>query len=110
MGRHSLGEFEHLVMLAVLRIGANAYGASIIDEIEARTGRDVTQAAAYLTLRRLEEKGWLEGRREPGDEARGHRERRCYDLTAAGRERLERSRSELANMWDGLAAVFGTTR
>lgn len=107
MGRHSIGEFEHLVLLAVLRQGANAYGASIIDEIEERTGRDVSQAAAYLTLKRLEAKGWLIGRQKDGDETRGKRERRCFDLTAEGRQRLERARSELASMWEGLAPEFG---
>lgn len=107
MGRHSMGEFEHLVMLAALRIGRDAYGVSIIEELEARTGRDVSQAAAYLTLKRLEEKGWLEGRQEEGDRDRGHRERRCFEITEKGLERLERSRAELASMWEGLAPELG---
>lgn len=107
MGRHSMGEFEHLVMLAALRIGQDAYGVSIIEEIEKRTARDVSQAAAYITLKRLEEKGWLEGRQEGGDEGRGHRERRCFEVTEEGLRRLERSRSELASMWEGLAPEPG---
>lgn len=107
MGRHSMGEFEHLVVLAALRLGRDGYGVSIIEEIEGRTGRDVSQAAAYLTLKRLEKKGWLEGRQEEGDEERGHRERRCYEVTAEGLERLERSRDELASMWEGLAPELG---
>ncbi|MEX0893535.1 MAG: helix-turn-helix transcriptional regulator [Gemmatimonadota bacterium] len=107
MGRHSMGEFEHLVVLAALRIGRDAYGASIIEEIEERTGRDVSQAAAYLTLKRLEAKGWLEGRQEEGDEERGHRDRRCFTVTEEGRRRLERSRAELASMWEGLAPEPG---
>jgi DNA-binding PadR family transcriptional regulator len=107
MGRHSMGEFEHLVMLAALRIGRDAYSVSIIEEIEARTGRDVSQAAAYLTLKRLEEKGWLAGRQEEGDPDRGHRERRCFEVTDQGMERLERSRAELASMWEGLAPELG---
>lgn len=107
MGRHSMGEFEHLVMLAVLRLGRDGYGVSIIEEIEKRTGRDVSQAAAYLTLKRLEEKGWLEGRQEAGDEARGHRERRCYEVSPEGLGRLERSRDELWSMWEGLATEPG---
>jgi len=107
MERHSMGEFEHLVMLAALRLGRDAYGVSIIEEIESRTGRDVSQAAAYLTLKRLEKKGWLEGRQEEGDEARGHRERRCFEITEEGRARLEQSRIELANMWEGLAPELG---
>jgi DNA-binding PadR family transcriptional regulator len=102
-----MGEFEHLVMLAALRLGRDGYGASIIEEIEEQTGRDVSQAAAYLTLKRLEEKGWLEGRQEVGNEARGRRERRCFEVTEEGRSRLERSRAELASMWKGLAGEFG---
>jgi DNA-binding PadR family transcriptional regulator len=102
-----MGEFEHLVMLAALRLGPDAYGVSIIEEIEERTRRDVSQAAAYLTLKRLEKKGWLEGRLDEGDEARGHRERRYFDVTGEGRERLERSRDELASMWEGLAPELG---
>lgn len=107
MGRHSMGEFEHVVMLAAFRLGRDGYGVSIIEEIEERTGRDVSQAAAYLTLKRLEKKGWLEGRQEEGDAARGHRERRCYEVTEEGLERLERSRDELASMWKGLAPELG---
>lgn len=107
MKRHSIGEFEHLVLLAALRLGADAYGVSITDEIEVRTGRDVTQAAAYLTLKRLEKKGWLEGRQEPGDEERGLRERRCYVVTDEGRERLADVRTGLVNMWDGVAEELG---
>jgi len=102
-----MGEFEHLVMLAALRLGRDAYGVSIIEEIEQRTGRDVSQAAAYLTLKRLEKKGWLKGRQEDGDEERGHRERRCFELTDEGRRRLDRSRLELTSMWEGLAPELG---
>ncbi len=94
-------------MVAILRLGSDAYGVSIIEEIEARTGRDVSQAAAYLTLKRLEEKGWIKGRKEEGDEARGHRERRCFELSGDGRDRLDRSRTEIANMWEGLAGELG---
>lgn len=102
-----MGEFEHLVVLAALRIGRDAYGGSIIDEIEERTGREVSQAAAYLTLKRLEEKGWLNGRQEEGDEERGHRQRRCFEVTEEGLRRLERSRAALASMWEGLAPELG---
>lgn len=107
MKRHALGEFEHLVLLAALRLGRHAYGATIIEEIEARTARDVSQAQAYLTLKRLEKKGWLVGRQEAGDELRGHRVRRCFEVTDAGKERLERSRADLSSMWKGLAPEIG---
>lgn len=104
MGRNSIGEFEHLVLLAALRLGPEAYGASIIVEIEERTGRDVSQAAAYLTLKRLEGKGWLVGRQETGGEDRGHRARRCFVVSDEGRRRLAKSRAGLMSMWAGMAS------
>ncbi len=107
MGRHSMGEFEHLVLLAVLRLGPEAYGVPIIAEIEERTGREVSQAAAYLTLKRLEKKGWLTSRPEKGGEERGSRERRYFDVTEEGRRRLTASRAGLMNMWAGVAQELG---
>ena len=107
MGRHSMGEFEHLVLLAALRLGPEAYGVPIIAEIEGRTGRDVSQAAAYLTLKRLEKKGWLTGRAGKGGEERGGRERRYFDVTEEGRRRLAASRAGLMSMWDGVAQELG---
>ena len=107
MGRNSMGEFEHLVLLAVLRLGEDAYGVSVIREIEARTGRDVSQAAAYLTLKRLEGKGWLAGKKGVGGTERGSRDRRYFSLTDEGRTRLVRSREGLLQMWDGVAQELG---
>jgi len=107
MGRHSMGEFEQLVMVAALRLAPDGYGVSIVEEIEDRTGRDVSQAAAYLTLKRLEEKGWLNGRQVEGGEDRGHRERRCFEVTPEGRERLAQAHMEFTTMWEGLAGEVG---
>jgi DNA-binding PadR family transcriptional regulator len=59
MNRNSLGEFEHLVLLAVLRLGDSAYGVAIIDELESRTGREISQAATYIALKRLRDKELL---------------------------------------------------
>ena len=102
MGRHSMGEFEHLVLLATLRLGPEAYGVPIIAEIEARTGRDVSQAAAYLTLKRLEKKGWLTGRPGQGSEERGSRQRRYFDITECWQlRRRERWPSRGCNMAEG---------
>ncbi len=57
--RDTLGEFEQMVLLAILRLGEDVYGVPIVDEIARRTGREVAPAAVYVTLRRLEEKGML---------------------------------------------------
>lgn len=102
MPRQALGEVEHLTLLAILRLGEGAYGAAIIDALEERTGRAVSQAAAYIALKRLEDKGLLRSRRESGDARRGGRPRRVFALTPTGLERLRESGQALFAMWDGL--------
>jgi len=102
MPRQALGEIEHLTLLAILHLGEGAYGAAIIDSMEERTGRELSQAAAYIALKRLEEKGLVRSRREPGDAERGGRPRRVFSLTAVGLERLRESGQALMAMWSGL--------
>ena len=104
MTRRSLGEFEHLMMLAIFRLGPDAYGVPIIGEVERHTGRSVSQSAAYLTLRRLEEKGWIRSRMADPTQERGGRAKRYFELQPAGLERLRESRAALQQMWDGIAA------
>jgi DNA-binding PadR family transcriptional regulator len=106
MPQHSgLGEFEQLVLLAVVRLaaaGEDPYGVPIVDEIERRTKRAVARAAVYVTLRRLERKGLLASwMSEPGDE-RGAKARRCVKITPAGRRLLRASRRAMNEMWSGL--------
>lgn len=108
MGRPSLGEFEHLILLAVLHLGEDAYGVPIAEVVEERTGRDVNQSAVYLTLRRLEEKGWLESSVGEPTPTRGGRAKRFFTVTAAGAERLRQARGELVAMWKGLGPAFGS--
>ena len=103
MARGSLGEFEHLILLAVLRLGSDAYGVPVIREVEERTGRTVTQAAAYLTLRRLEEKGFIKSKMGKPTAERGGRAKRFFEITRAGTEQLRDSRSALAKMWEGVS-------
>ena len=102
--RRSLGEFEHLVMLAIFRLGSDAYGVPIIAEVEDQTGRSVSQAAAYMTLRRLEDKGWIRSSMGGPTPERGGRAKRYFELQPAGLERLRESRAALRQMWDGIAA------
>lgn len=108
MGKSGLGEFELLVLLAALRLGAeDAYAVSIVDEIHGRTGREVRRAAVYTTLQRLETKGlvtsWLgEPRAERGGKARRH-----FRVEAAGVEAIQQARSALQSMWGGLSALGG---
>ncbi len=101
MNRIALGELEHLVLLAILRLGDQAYGVTIIDEIALQTGRSITQASAYLTLRRLEKKGWISSRTgEPTPEL-GGRAKRYFWLEPHGLHKLSRTRTALENMWAG---------
>ena len=59
MSNQGLGDFEQLVLLAIVHLGGESYGVPIVDEIERRTGRAVARAAVYVTLRRLEDKGFV---------------------------------------------------
>ncbi len=103
MARGSLGEFEHLILLAVYRLGDNTYGVPVIHEVEERTGRTVTQAAAYLTLRRLEEKGFIKSSMGKPTAERGGRAKRYFQITNSGAAQLRDSRAALAKMWEGVS-------
>ena len=94
-----LGEFEQVVLLAVVRLSEHAYGTNIRREIAARGGRAVSIGAAYATLDRLVDKGYLKSR-EVAD--RGGSARRYFTITRAGIAALEESRTLQARMWDGI--------
>ncbi len=98
-----LGDLEELVLLAVLRLGADAWGARIQQELEERAGRSVTIGTVYVTLMRLEEKGlsrsWMG---EPTGE-RGGKARRHFEVRPEGVETLEATRAVRERMWQGLA-------
>ena len=102
MSHQGLGDFEQMVLLAILQLGGEVYGVPIVDEIERRTGRAVSRAAVYVTLRRLEEKGivssWMS---EPTPE-RGGKPRRCVRVEARGIQLLRESRQAVDRMWHGL--------
>jgi PadR family transcriptional regulator PadR len=100
--REYLGEFEHIVLLAVLRLGDEAYGASVRREIESRTGRALTVGALYRTLDRLELKGYVTSRVGDPTPERGGRAKRHFQLRPLGMRSLRASREALAAMWDGL--------
>lgn len=101
MDRDFLGEFEHLVLLAVARLQPDGYGTTLRTEIEDRTGRSVSVGALYATLDRLEGKGWLESRQGEPTAERGGRAKRLFVLTSPGAEALHESRSRLDAMWEG---------
>jgi PadR family transcriptional regulator len=99
-----LGELEQVVLLAILRTGADAYGVSIAAEIERQTGRDLTLATIYKTLSRLEQKGLVTTRTGEPTPQRGGRRKRYFALTAAGHRDLRQTLAALQRMTRGLAA------
>ncbi len=101
MPRVSLGEFEHQVLLTVLRLGGEGYSVPIVLEIEDRTGREVAQPAVYIALRRLEKKGLLTSRLDDRAVKKTGRVRRYFKLTARGKQRLAASRRAFERLWEG---------
>jgi PadR family transcriptional regulator, regulatory protein PadR len=101
-----LGEFEQIVLLAVLRLGKNAYGVTIWEEIEKRTGRPAMIGAVYATLDRLEAKGCISSKVGDPTPERGGRAKRFFRITAQGARALKRSREILASMWAGLDPIL----
>jgi PadR family transcriptional regulator, regulatory protein PadR len=101
-----LGEFEQLVMLALLRLGDAAYGVAVHEQIERRTGRDVALGAVYKTLARLEAKGLVGAYTGEPTAERGGRRKRHYAILPAGRVALSRSITLIRRMSAGLAAAY----
>jgi DNA-binding PadR family transcriptional regulator len=106
MSRGTIGEFEALVLLAILRVGEEAYGVPILEEIRRRTSRDVLRPAVYVALRRLEQKGLVRAVKGRGTPARGGRPRKFYEVAPEGLAALREARNDLLSMWDGLEAVL----
>ena len=101
-----LGDFEQLVLLALLRLGPEAYGATIRREIEARTGRDLAISAVYVTLERLEGKGFVRSRIGEPTAQRGGRRRKYFVLVPAGRRALAQAYRTFKVMVEGLEQQF----
>ena len=107
MSHQGLGEFEQMVLLAILHLRGEVYGVPIVDEIERRTGRSVARAAVYITLRRLEEKGLISSWMSEPTAERGGKARRCVKIEPAGLELLRDSRQAMDRMWRGLDPALG---
>ena len=106
MTREALGEFEQLVLLAIIRLmaarGGEVYGVPIVEEIENRTKRKVSRAAVYIALRRLEHKGMVATWMGDPTQERGGKSRRCVKVTRTGLQLLRESRDAMNEMWRGL--------
>ena len=105
-----VGDFELLVLIAVLRIGDEASGSAVRDAIEERTSRRVSRGAAYVTLDRLEEKGLLASKVVDPPADAGGRPRRRYRITAAGQRAAARSASDVARMSAGLERLLAPSK
>jgi PadR family transcriptional regulator len=103
----NLGEFEQLVLLAILRLGEDAYGVTIRAELAERGGRNVAPGALYTALERLEAKGVITSRMGDPTPQRGGRAKRYVTVTAAGMQALTRALQAYERLLDGLDVLRG---
>ncbi len=102
-----LGEFEQLVLLALLRLGKVGYGVTVRAQLQDHAGRDMSLGTVYKTLLRLESKGLVLAHVGEPTPARGGRRKKHYVVTARGRAALERSLAALRGMSRGLDPLWG---
>jgi len=102
MPRDTLGDFEHQVLLGILRLGGETYSVPLVEELEERTGREVAQAAVFIVLRRLEGKGLLTSRLDDRAAGESGRVRRYFKPTRLALKRLRETRRALMRLWEGL--------
>jgi PadR family transcriptional regulator, regulatory protein PadR len=100
-----LGEFEHHVLLATMRLGEAGYTSSILRELEERTGREVSAAAVYIALRRLERHGLIRSRLRRAVADGERRERRHFMVTTAGAALAREARRRLTRLWEDLDGI-----
>ena len=107
-----LGEFELVVLLALARLDEPSSGMPIYDEICSTTGRDASVHSVYVTLGRMEKKGYVSSRSgEPsGDEGTGARARKFYELLPAGLSALQQSRDMYDSLWAGIRLNTGASK
>ena len=107
MSRETLGNFELMVLLAILRVGEEAYGAPIGRELEACSGKDVLLGSVYAALDRLEAKGLVSSRLGDPSPERGGRAKRFFTVTAKGLREIRAAQSTLVKLWRGLPELRG---
>ena len=102
-----LGEFELMVLLALIRLGDDAYGVPICHEIEKRSGREAALGSVYAALERLEGKGFVTSRVGDSTAVRGGRAKRYFRITAQGLREVRQTQRTLVNLWRGLPELEG---
>jgi DNA-binding PadR family transcriptional regulator len=100
-----LGSLEHVVLLAVMRLGSNAYGMTVRREIESASGRDISIGAVYATLGRLESKGFIRSYSGEPTAERGGRAKRYFGMTAEGKATLRNTHEIILKMSAGLQGL-----
>ena len=107
LNRSYLGEFELMVMLALIRLGDDAYGVPIGRAIEESSGREVALGSVYAALERLEQKGFVSSSVGDPTPERGGRAKRYFRVTNAGLRQVRKTRQTLINLWRGLPMLEG---
>ena len=102
-----LGQFELMVLLALMRLGEDAYGVTIADELEKETGREVVIANVYATLERLQDRGFVSSSLGDATPERGGRAKRYFQITGAGLREVRDARQSLMSLWKGLPELKG---
>jgi DNA-binding PadR family transcriptional regulator len=108
MSTPTIGMLELSALLAVARLGDDAYGLEVRRDLETRTGRDYSIGAVYTTLQRLEDKGLLTSQSTDPLPIRGGRSRRVFVVTAAGRRAIRDAERHAASMWAGVKTTLRT--
>jgi len=103
--RGYFGEFELMVMLALMRLGDNAYGVPICREIEEHSRREVVVGSVYATLERLEDKGFVSSELGEPTAERGGRAKKYFHVTSEGVREVRDTQRALMNLWDGVAEL-----
>ena len=107
---HTLGDFEQRILFALIRLGADAYGVTIRQEIETRTGRTISAGAMYTALARLEKRGCVASRLGEPTPARGGKRKRLYTILPAGERAIAHAYESLRLMASGMATRLRTVK
>jgi PadR family transcriptional regulator len=100
--REFLGGFELLVLFALIQLGDDAYGVPISEAIEQSSGREVAIGSVYITLARLEQKGFVSSRLGEPTAERGGRAKTYFHITAKGLREVRQARRTLTRLWEGV--------
>lgn len=102
MGQYHLGEFEEIVLLTVAILNGEAYGVSIISEIEGRLDRNVSLGAIQTVLKRLEDKKLVKSAFGEATKARGGKRKRLYVITSGGQQLLKKAKEQRTSLWKAI--------